>query len=105
MNQNELYQHYVADVRELLEDGADPRELIEVLAAVSVDLALHIAPSAEYAFFSVLEGLRDMTLVHAKRGEEEETDLEADDGSADTESDASEALGLEIATSHNRTIH
>ncbi len=79
MNQKDLFQHCVADVQKLLEEGANPRELIEVLAAVSVELALQVAPSPEYAFLTVFEGLRDMAFVHAKRGDEEALESDAED--------------------------
>lgn len=100
MKQKDLFQYYAADVRGQLDDGTNPRELIEVLAAVSVDLALQVAPTPEYALLAVLDGLRDMTLVHAKRDEDVGHEAQ-DDGN---ESEASEET-MDAAIFPNTTIH
>lgn len=105
MNKKELFQHYVADVQELLEKGANPRELIEVLAAVSVDLAIQVAPSPEYAFLTVFDGHRDMALVHAKRGDEETSESDGEDDEIEPGDGASEDTETGELVLTNATIH
>lgn len=105
MNQKELFQHYVMDVRTRLEEGADARELVEVLAAVSLDLALNVAPSPVLAFSTVLEGLRDMAMVHAKRNEAAKSDSAGSEKERGSRDSTDEGLGSDTAIAPSMTIH
>jgi hypothetical protein len=105
MKQKELFQHYAMDVGAKLDDGANPKELIEVLAAVSVNLAFQTAPTPEYALLAVLDGLRDMTLARVEGGKEEGHVAEGDDNDSEPAEEVNEGLEPDSIILANTTIH
>ncbi len=77
MAENSLFDHFFDDINRLLREGVNSKELIEVLAAVSVDLALNVAPDTEQAYLAIFDGIRNMTSAHVELNsprDEEEVD-------------------------------
>jgi len=76
MDSKEIFEHFSEEVAGLLDEGESPAEIAEILAAVSLDLALQTAPSPEHAYLAVLEGFKSMTAVHISLNEDEDSDGE-----------------------------
>ena len=85
MNHKDIFQHIASEVSELIEEGAHPNEVAQALAAVSIDLALNMAPTPEHAFLTVLGALRNMTSAHINRNEAESVDSEDANDNDETE--------------------
>ena len=79
MDQTEIFQHFSDEVQKLLEEGEAAADIAEMLAAVSLDLALQTAPSPEHAYRAVLGGLKAMTTVRISVNEDDEEGDEVDD--------------------------
>jgi hypothetical protein len=79
MDQTEIFQHFSDEVQKLLEEGEAAADIAEMLAAVSLDLALQTAPSPEHAYRAVLGGLKAMTTVRisVNEGDDEVDDVES----------------------------
>jgi len=79
MDQTEIFQHFSDEVQKLLEEGVAAADIAEMLAAVSLDLALQTAPSPEHAYRAVLGGLKAMTTVRISinEGDDEVDNVES----------------------------
>ena len=79
MDQTEIFQHFSDEVQKLLEEGEAAADIAEMLAAVSLDLALQTAPSPEHAYRAVLGGLKAMTTVRISinEGDDEVDNVES----------------------------
>ena len=78
MDSKEIFEHFSDEVARLLDEGESPAEIAEILAAVSLDLALQTAPSPEHAYLAVLEGFKSMTAVRISLNEDDDSDEDAD---------------------------
>ncbi|MDG1003828.1 MAG: hypothetical protein P8N58_03025 [Emcibacteraceae bacterium] len=106
MELKEIFKEIGSMTEMLIDEGAKPEDVIEALTAISLDCSLNLASTTEHAYLTVINALRNMTLMHISKNEEERAEENEVDDKGENNTDNSGATNVvEFPDQNNSTLH